>query len=227
MSAAAKSCRPRPDQPRFQKMVLSRKPENSISAPGKRSHVVVSARENAGLVGSGPGYRPLISQNFDVSRAHTHGLYAFLHLRVPALNHGYDDALVYQAYLVSTRSPGTSWNRVISSRRPRSLGAHEWSWDRLPCSAQFSKTNVAAEGRRALSPVRPRPARCRDSSSHGAERAFYGSLFVPPPRREQLIRRYGGVLDGVDDRSVVDDFTRHLGPRLSSLFSEHLMRNSL
>lgn len=32
---------------------------------------------------------------------------------------------------------------MISGRRPRSLGAHEWSWDRLPCSAQFSKTNVA------------------------------------------------------------------------------------
>jgi hypothetical protein len=85
----------------------------------------------------------------------------------------------------------------------------------------------AAEGLRAHSPVRPRPARCRDSSSRGAERAFYGALFAPTPRREQVIRRYGGVLDSFDDRSVVDDFTRHLGPRLIRLLSEYLMRSSL
>lgn len=36
--------------------------------------------------GWSPGYRPLISHNFDVSRACTHGLYAFLPLRVYVLN---------------------------------------------------------------------------------------------------------------------------------------------
>lgn len=129
-------------------------------------------------------------------------------------------------------SPGMSWNRVISGRRPRSLGAHEWSWDRLPCSAQFSKTNVALGW-----------GRLRDVERvHLFDLARRGAATAPPAERNEpstvraSLRRLvesssfggtGGVLDGFDDRSVVDDFTRHLGPRLIRLLSEYLMRNSL
>lgn len=54
--------------------------------------------------------------------------------------------------------------------------------------------------------------------------------FVPglsDPEAVELIRRYRRVWDGFDDRSVIDDFTRQLGPRLTRLLSEYLMRNSL